>query len=395
MEEQEFAVPSLFIIPLTEFLVACLLFIALLYGQRDLAMLTLLVLGIVGGVRLWTRFSLSGVTWHFVVDKQKAFPDERITLIIRAENRKFLPIRLRVIVPIKGLMHLSKEKVLKKESSLLWFQRAQFQWELTAHRRGIHHIGPLHVLAGDLFAFFSKEKRKREFHEIVVYPRLIPVQFLSLPRRDFFGIPGSRSPVQDPIYILGTRDYHHGRPAKHIHWKASARHNRLQEKVLESTQQEKALFVLDSASFAENRADEEFERTIEVVASLAAQFDRRGLAIGLVTNAAMAPARGSAVAPIARSHEQLAVVLEALARVQMASRGDILETLRTGSILTWGVACIHFCYEEDEIFPVVARHYRSLNIPAVFFVSRRRNSSEGQYPIRDVHELMLEKAKGT
>ena len=72
-----------------------LLFIALLYGQRDLAVLTLLVLGIAGGARLWTRMSLSGIRCHSTVDKQKVFPGEKLTLRISAENEKFLPIWLR------------------------------------------------------------------------------------------------------------------------------------------------------------------------------------------------------------------------------------------------------------------------------------------------------------
>ena len=34
--------------------------------------------------------------------------------------------------------------------------------------------------------------------EVVVYPRLVPLKSLSLPRRDFFGIPGAESPVAGP-----------------------------------------------------------------------------------------------------------------------------------------------------------------------------------------------------
>ena len=168
-----------------------------------------------------------------------------------------------------------------------------------------------------------------ESYQIIVYPRLVPLKPFSLPRRDFFGIPGARSPVQDPVYILGTRDYQHGQPAKYIHWKASARHDRLQEKVLESTQQEKVLLVVDADPFAKHNAEEEFERTLEIVASLAARLDRKGHAVGLVTNCSVV-GRRSAIVPMARNHQQLPTLLEVLARVQMKSQGPIIDMLATG-----------------------------------------------------------------
>src|SRR5512136_1652946 len=68
METQERGVPTVFVIPLIQFFVGCILFVALLYGQRDLVILTLLVLALVSGVRLWTRISLSGLRCHSTVD---------------------------------------------------------------------------------------------------------------------------------------------------------------------------------------------------------------------------------------------------------------------------------------------------------------------------------------
>ncbi|OGP65550.1 MAG: hypothetical protein A2170_12975 [Deltaproteobacteria bacterium RBG_13_53_10] len=399
MEAQERGVPTLFVIPLIQFFVGCLLFVALLYGQRDLVILTLLVLGLVIGVKLWTRISLSGLKCRSAVDKQKLFPDERLTLRINAENKKFLPIWLQVIIPIRGLIHLpARDKILRKESSLLWFQRTRFLWELTAQRRGVHHIGPFHILAGDLFAFLTREKRMDESHQIIVYPRMVPLKPFSLPRRDFFGIPGARSPVQDPVYILGTRDYQHGQPAKYIHWKASARHNRLQEKVLESTQQEKVLLVVDASPFARHGAEEEFEQTLEVVASLAARLDRRGHAVGLITNCAVV-GRSSSIVPMARNHQQLPTILEVLARIQLKPQGDLINVLRSGLTLAWGSSCVYFSYEEDATITVAQEYFRRCKAPAIFFVCRPRVSPEGEgFPVkRHLHrleEIIFKKAEG-
>jgi uncharacterized protein (DUF58 family) len=287
-----------------------------------------------------------------------------------AENRKFLPVWLQIKVPISGLIDSSSgERELIKEDSLLWHQKAQFEWDVIPRRRGVHPIGPPRLRAGDLFAFFSREKETGEIHQIIVYPRIIPLKKFSLPRRDFFGAPGSKSAVRDPIYILGTRDYQNGKPAKHIHWKASARHHRLQEKVFEPTEQEKVLMAVEVSAFAGHQAGEEFERTLEAVASLAVRLDKRGCALGLVTNGAIFGG-GAPTIPLARTPEQLPAILEVLARVQMEAQGDLLDIVRRGLGLRWGLSCVHFSLQADRTMAPTGEFFRQRKIPAMFLTCR-------------------------
>jgi len=380
MEERDRGIPTIFVVPLILFFVGLLLFIALLHGQRDLIFLSLLVLVLVFGAKLWTRISLSGMTSHLVVNKQKVFPGEKLTLRINAENRKFLPVWLQMQVPITGPIYPSSgETALTREDSLLWYQRTHAEWEVTAQRRGVHQIGPPHILVGDLFAFFSREKKTEEFQQITVFPRIVPLKSFPLPRRDFFGVPGAKSPVQDPIYILGTRDYQHGQPAKYIHWKASARHHRLQEKVCEPTEQEKVLFVVDVNQFASHQMEEEFENTLEIVASLALRMDKRGYALGLVRNGAVFGG-GPAIVPIARNRQQLPAILEVLARLQMKSKGDLLDILGRGLEIHWGMSCVHFSYEEDGTHVGAEQYFKHRKTPVLFFVCRPRSSVRRDSP---------------
>jgi uncharacterized protein (DUF58 family) len=375
MEAKDRGVPTILVIPLTQFLVGLLLFIALLNGLRDLTILTLLVLGIVSGAKLWTKMSLSGIACHSVVNRCKVFPGETLTLRVNVENKKFLPVWLQMKIPVSGPVYpLSGETTLMKEDSLLWYQRTHFEWELIARRRGVHQIGAPSILAGDLFAFFSREKREEAFHPIIVYPRLVPLRSFPLPRRDFFGIPGARSPVQDPIYLLGTRDYQHGQPSKHIHWKASARHHRLQEKVFEPTEQEKVLLVVDVDQFASRQAQAEFEQVLEIVASLAVRMSKRGYALGLVTNGAI-EGGGEAIVPVSRNRQQLPAILEVLARLHMESKGDLLNVLRRGLEIHWGMSCVHFSYEEDGTHVAAEQYFKHRRTPVLFFVCRPRISS--------------------
>ncbi len=370
MDGQDRGVPSLFTITLIQFFVGVLLFIALLYGHRDLTVLTLLVLGVISGARLWARMSLSGLKYHLWVDKQKLFPGENLTIKLSAENAKLLPIWLEMKVYIGSLLqHASGERELTKESSLLWYQRTHFQWELTAERRGVYQIGPLYILTGDLFSFFSRHKRAEDTYPIIVYPRLIPLKSVSLPRRDFFGAPRAKSPVHDPIYILGTRDYQNGQPSKFIHWKASARQHRLQEKVFESTQQEKVLLVVNVDPFAMRRAEEDFERTLEVVASMAVHLGQQGHSVGLVANG-IVKGGGPAIVPVARNDQQLPAILELLARLQMKPDRDLKDLLHHKLALTWGISCVYFSHKDDEAVLSAKEYFTQRKTPVVFFVCR-------------------------
>lgn len=376
MEAQIQRVPSLFMISLTQFLVGLLLFVALLNGQRDLVVLSLLVLCLATGARLWAATSLSGIHCYSTVNKKKLFPGETFRLEIRAENRKFLPVWLQVEVPLGGLMSPpSSQPHLSRESSLLWKQNICLRWDLLAQQRGVHHIGPPLLRAGDLFGFFSREKRAEEILEIVIYPQLVPLRFFPLPRRDFLGLPGAKSPVHDPIFILGTRDYQHGQPAKHIHWKASARYQRLQEKVLEPTTQEKILLAVDVDPFVNGGFREEFERTLEIVASLAARLERKGYAVGLITNGALV-GRGSPVVPVTRGSRQLSAILEVLARLQMEPAGVLMDTLVRAMALPWGVSCVYFTYGEEATIPAVEEYFRRQRTPVLFLLWQPQPAAE-------------------
>jgi uncharacterized protein (DUF58 family) len=373
MDAVDRRVPSLFIIQPVLGFVGVLLFVALLYGQRDLTIVSLMLFGVVTGAKLWSRYSLARIECRVRLDRHRAFPGEKLFLRATVENRKFLPVWLEVKVPMSGLTHRvaaeSSMAPVVGETSLLWYETARFEWELGAQSRGIHRIGPLSIVSGDLFGFFLKEEEITETIEVIVYPRLVPLRSLALPRRDFFGVPGAESPVHDPVYILGTRDYQQGSPAKYIHWKATARHHKLQEKIFEPTEQEKILLVVDVSQFAHHKANEEFERALETVASMAVLLDERGCSAGLVTNGVMSGG-GPPSLPVARNPQQLAALLEALARLRMEQTRGLIDTMRLHLRLPWGISCLHFGLQEDAVAEAAREFFERRGIPVLFFFSR-------------------------
>ncbi len=356
-------VPSLFVTSLSLCFVGLLLFVALVYDRYDLAALCLLLVILSVGLKLWVHVSPSGMEWDLSVETTRIFAGESCALKARAQNRKFLPVWMEVSIPVASPR--SEETRVTAESSLLWYQAAHFTWEVTALKRGVTRIGTATITTGDLFGFFTTERERTEAAAVIVYPRLVPLRPISLQRLEFFGTPGGKSPVTDPAYILGTTDYRQGRPARFIHWKATARHHRVQEKVFESTRQEKVLLVVDTEQFFQRRAEDPFERTLEVVASLAVQLDRQGCALGLLTNGVTGG--GPLSVPVSRSPGRLTAILEALSRLDVQPGETMAEVLRRLPGTPWGTTCLYFAYEEDDAARVAKAHLMRCKAPVLFF----------------------------
>jgi uncharacterized protein (DUF58 family) len=219
--------------------------------------------------------------------------------------------------------------------------------------------------AGDLFAFFPQRRPAAAAQEVIVYPSLVPLKPLAIPRRDLFGLPGGDSPVKDPIYLLGTRDYQHGSPAKHIHWKATARHHRLQEKLFEPSAQEKVLLVVDCTPFAAPGAREAFEALLSTVASAAVQLFARGCAVGLAANGRMT-GPVSPVLSVSRAPQQLTALLERLARLKPEPARGLIDQLRLTPSWPGGISCLYFSRERDEILQQVSDYFAQRRIPLRF-----------------------------
>lgn len=339
--------PSLFVIPVILVFVISFLLIALINNHSELALLSLLVLCLAAGTKLWAKISLSKISLLSQVDRERLFPDEDLTLKIQLVNGKLLPVWVQIIAPVEGLKYTSfQDKGLFKGIGLLWYQKASMEKQFIFPKRGLYTIGPIQISAGDLLGFFSSRRKIGPSMEIIVYPRIIPLKELPLPRIDLFGKPGVKSPVEDTVYITGTHDYQSGQPAKYIHWKASARHDQLQTKIFESSAQEKVLFLIQVDQFAAIGAETEFEETLEVVASLAFRLNRLGYAIGLMTNGKVQGDKNQFI-PVTRNPHQLQRILEVLARLKMEVASDFLNLIKREPKILWDTSIVHFSYEEN------------------------------------------------
>jgi uncharacterized protein (DUF58 family) len=374
-EHQQDRESTVFNSPLIWFFVAIILFVALWYRHSDLSLLAALVLLLMAGSKAWSLISLSRVSCSVHLDKGRAFPQETVTLTTNVENAKFLPVWVQIQWPWGSVLgSMDEASIAPQESGLLWHQRARFHRTLKALRRGVYQVGPSHISTSDFFGFFKSKKKLNEIEQIIVYPRLVELKPVDLPKHDLFGTPGDQSPVKDPVYVMGTHDYHPSRPSRHIHWKASARHLRLQEKIFEPSEQGRIIMVLDAGTFEKDQAVDPFEYTLEVIASLILQWTKTRLAVGFMTNGTT-QGGDFAVVPTGRNPKQLSTILEVLARLQMRQKIKLSRIMHQGFGPRRGVHYAHFCYQNGRGSDEMRRICRKQRVPLTIFTWRLNPAS--------------------
>jgi len=356
------------------FILFCLFF-ALLYDVAELTFFALMILAMGLGAYLWSRVSLNHLDCTIGLDRARLFCGGKLKIDIRAVNSKLLPVLFKVDFFVPGAIAGSDTGAwISEEAGLLGYRQSVFAREFLPNRRGVYDLGPPRLRGGDLFGFFFREKEVTDRFEVIVYPRIVDIRPVLLPKREFFGIPGARSPVQDPVFVFGTRDYQPGSPARGIHWKASARHNRLQEKLCEPAEQEKVLILLDVDQFGHEQAMEDFEKSLEVIATLILQMDRRGIAVGFATNGII-PGGGSKIIPISRSPRQMVCILESLARISVEKAGPLTDILSRGYQIPWGLSSIYFACNRHGQIRSARAFMKHRNVPVVFVMAQRSNDA--------------------
>jgi len=320
------------------------LFFSLVITEYGLAVTAGGTLMLIFGTRLWSRLAAARLHVSVSLDTDRVFPDEEVKLTAAVENRKLLPVWIRLQLNTPGQLDTGGAPQLGSETYILSRERRNRDWSLRARRRGAVTFGRARLETGDLLGLHRNRRHISIPGELIIYPRLGKLMPLHIPFQEYFGIHASKGPVEDPAWYAGTRDYSGNRPARNIHWKASARLSKLQEKLYEPTSHRKVLLVLDTSGFPRPgelqagklpasdlppEADGSgvlFEDLISTAATLASVLMETGASFGLVTNAALSGGRPP-VLPIGRGPEQLGTLLEMLARVEDRTDGDLYELL--------------------------------------------------------------------
>lgn len=318
--------------------------------------LGVLVFGTGGMARLWARVSLEDVRYQRVLRERRVFMGETIDLRLRLANEKFIPVPwlevreyLPAATPVGGV-HVTPSglpgTVLMQRSTALGAHE-QLEWPLTleATERGFFRLGPARLRSGDLFGIFEREETVRGTDSVVVYPRTYPLPELGIiSARPFGERAGGQRIFEDPVRVVGVRDYFPGDPLKRVDWNATARVGRLQSRLYEPSRTQAVVVALNISTMDQSWLGFDpllLERNVVVAASIARWAFEEHAAIGLIANGSFPDAdRAIRIGAGSRS-DQLVRVLEALAMIAPFTISSLASELeRPGHALPAGATLI-------------------------------------------------------
>ena len=258
-------------------------------------------------------------------------------------------------------------------------------------RRGRFRLGPVTLTSGDPFGLFQVSRRVAYTANVVVYPVTVNLPEFSLPLGLLSGGDALRRRTHYVTANASTvRDYEPGDSFNRIHWRSTARRDRLMVKEFELDPQADVWLFLDGDRSAQAsrpapqlvykvsdrwwealdqlhhssvlpHSTEEYG--VSVAASLAQYFARRDRAVGLVafgkTREVIQPDRGE---------RQLTRLMETLAAFQADGHVPLREALvLEGSHLPRGTTVVLVTASRDSRWVVEAQSVkrRGLNVVAV------------------------------
>jgi uncharacterized protein (DUF58 family) len=315
------------------FITVLLLFLAIVLKQAPLFIVAVLFFLTSGVARLWSKYSLSRVQFERKLSAKRVFWGDNITLDISVTNAKLLPLPWimaqeevpRGVTFLKGKLspsYKSNREVLSNFLSLSWYHKITRRYPVQCQKRGVFIFGPAVVSSGDPFGFFRKKIVYEKADRLLVYPKILPLEDIGIPSRHPFGdLRVKRHLFEDPVLVMTTREYVNGDPMKHIHWKSTARLQRLQSRVFEHTTTiDMALFV-DTRTAADTNywsiiSPDFLETAILTAAAISNHSFKEGYKVGLYANEYYYQSEHLMKLAPSNNPDQFRSILEGLAQIQ-------------------------------------------------------------------------------
>lgn len=307
-----------------------MILLGMVLRERAISLLGLVPLVTAGGSWLWARYSLEGVEYSRTLSEERVFCGDTVTMQIRLTNRKLLPLAwLEVEDSLADRLHISEREitpsgvtgvsVLRMTTAMRWYERVTWNLTVECPARGYFPIGPVTLRSADAFGFFQQREQIADIDRITVYPPIADLNHIIMPARHLFGDQQIHRPIiTDPIRTIGIRDYRPEDSFRHIHWKATARAQRLQTKIFEPTTSIQFGIFLNLDTFERYWEGLDFERAegaIITAATLASHAVEQGHMVGMYANGVVGGSdQGLRIRP-SRDTRQLEHMLTGLAKL--------------------------------------------------------------------------------
>ena len=303
---------------------AVLLVGAFATGADFLFFLVYLVLIVVGGAYLLSRFGLADLEAGYALDRTHGHVGEQLRATYTLRNVSRLP---------KLWLESSSPSTLPVPlpgRALSLGPRAERSWaaRVPLVARGHYRVDPLLIRTGDPLGLFEAAATVGAATAVTVYPRVEPLPDWRLPPSS---LEGSRSSpertLQATPLVTSIRPYLPGDAYNRIHWKSTARQSELQVKEFDLEQTADLWLFLDlQAKVQTGRGDEStLEAGVRTAAALASHALVDNRAVGITVSG-----HRTSVVPADRGARQHLKIMSLLAAVAADGTEPFVETLVQG-----------------------------------------------------------------
>lgn len=199
------------------------------------------------GAYLWVRLLAPGLTLRRHLETDWAQVGDELEERWELVNSAALPLLWAVIDDESTLPGYSARRVAAAEAG----GRTTWRTAARCERRGVYRLGPLTARFGDPLGFFQVAWTQGSAREITIYPPLVRLPPLLLPRGARGGLArADLLQLHVTPNVAGVRQYVPGDPPSRVHWPYLARHGTLYVKEFDQERAGALWIVLDLAAAA-------------------------------------------------------------------------------------------------------------------------------------------------
>ncbi len=320
------------------------LFVIALLTRRSLLAVFVVILGIATIVTaLWGRYCLTNVSYRRRLGTRYLSYGEETTLTLEFENAKPLPLAWLLVHEtfpeevelLTGDLQQNapgEPTILVTLLSLRWYERVSRTHRIRGVHRGRFAFGPAELSSGDIFGYQRRVIEDPHIDEILVYPKIVPVESLGLPTArpmgEWFA---ERRVIPDPLRFAAVRPYVPGDNPRYIDWRSTARTAALQVKEFDPSDTLTLMLAVDvqTTPHSYEYVPDDLEFVISAAGSIALYALEERHMVGLCANALTREAETWTRIRPGRHLYQANELLAALAELE-PFRGMPLETMLYG-----------------------------------------------------------------